>query len=323
MLGKGSLLLGSFFVLLALALAMPSVFASTTLSAYTVTSSGTLLTPMSPFAINVSYSMSGLKATPNGFISDPNDGAKVLYATWSWGDGAISYGWPLGLSHIYVQAGNYTIRLTAIDDIGNINTQISHVFVSGMTSQPFSVNLTFNKSNLMVIPKGLITDQARNSSFISLTWSWGDGTVSSGWPKGLNHTYSSPGNYSVIAVMSDNLGNRNTFQKYVVVRNNNYPIPPRFVPQIRTLQVGQNLTNGYITAKLENLVYPDKNGIANAQLVIYNNGVYTNQIVVRPLTTVKVNAAGTKIYVYVGRTALGPHNNRTAEVEVEYAQLLS
>jgi len=306
-------------ILIGYALISTSLSASATLSGYTVTSNNSIHSAMAPFIINVSYTVSSLKVTPLGVVVDPNNDARTIFTTWSWGDGSVTTGWPSGLSHTYIHAGNYTIRLTAIDDIGNVNTQISHIFVSGVTSNPFNIKLKFDRSGSKIIPNGTIKDQARNSTFISLLWSWGDGTVDSGWPKNLNHTYSAPGNYSVSIVMSDNVGNKNTYQKSVLI-NSNFPKPPKFVPQIRTLKVGENLTNGYITVKLENLIFLDKNGSTKAQLVVYNNGVYTNQIVVKPLTTVKVNSGGTIIYIYVGQTIFGLYNDRTAEVEVEYVQ---
>jgi len=306
-------------MIFALTLASTPIYASSVLSGYTSLSSHLLIPETQSFLFNVTYYISGFTITPNGHIHDPNPASSELSATWDWGDGTLSSGWPSGLNHVYKKVGNYTIRMTVVDDLGNVNTQISPIFIPGKSSNPFSAKINLTKNGLTITPNGSVHDSASNAVFISALWNWGDGTVSTGWPMTLNHTYPSTGNYSLSVSFTDNLGNEGVYQKYVFFKKNFNP-QQQFVPQITTLRIGQNLTSGYISVKLENLAYLDKNGSARAQLVVYNNGVYTNQVTVKPLTTVKVDSGGTMIYIYVGQTLFGLHDNKTAEVEVEYVQ---
>ncbi len=74
---------------------------------------------------------------------------------------------------------------------------------------------------------------------------------------------------------------------------------------LTTLYVGQNLTSGNIKVTLQDLSYPNSNGVANAALAVYNNGVLTNETSVAPGTSLAVNSSGTKTYLYVQQTFPG------------------
>ncbi len=74
---------------------------------------------------------------------------------------------------------------------------------------------------------------------------------------------------------------------------------------LQTVYVGQNVTSGGIKVTLQDLSYPNSNGVADAALSVYNNGKLTNETSVVPGTSLAVNSSGTKIYLYVQQTFPG------------------
>lgn len=74
--------------------------------------------------------------------------------------------------------------------------------------------------------------------------------------------------------------------------------------------VGHNITSGPFTVVLNDLSYPDSNGLANAALTIYKNGVLSNVTSVGPASgggngRATINATGTKLYIHVNQTFPG------------------
>jgi len=74
---------------------------------------------------------------------------------------------------------------------------------------------------------------------------------------------------------------------------------------LTTVFVGQNLTSGPFTVKLLDLSYPTSNGISQADVAVYKNGIMYNQTAVWPGTTTEFNVSGTPIYLYVSQTFPG------------------
>jgi len=180
-----------------------------------------LQSALSQIGFNVNYKSSGLTVTPSGSINDPNDAAKTISVSWDWGDGSSpSGGWPSGLSHTYASAGQYAVTITATDDIGQSNTNVQLVTVSGtsggatsggVSGKPISISVSYPKSGLKVTPSGSINDPNDAATSISTNWDWGDGTSpSTGWPSGLSHTYSQGGTYVITLTATDNIGTTNT-----------------------------------------------------------------------------------------------------------------
>ena len=76
---------------------------------------------------------------------------------------------------------------------------------------------------------------------------------------------------------------------------------------VQTVYVGQNISTGPFKVVLSDLSYPNSNGLSNAALSIYKNGVLTNVTSAGPASNdnVVVNASGTKLYIDVSQTFPG------------------
>ncbi|MGC8479391.1 MAG: S-layer protein [Candidatus Micrarchaeia archaeon] len=76
---------------------------------------------------------------------------------------------------------------------------------------------------------------------------------------------------------------------------------------VETIYVGQNISTGPFKVVLSDLSYPNSNGLSDAALSIYKNGVLTNVTSAGPASNdnVVVNASGTKLYIDVSQTFPG------------------
>ncbi|MDE1856688.1 MAG: hypothetical protein KGH98_01235 [Candidatus Micrarchaeota archaeon] len=74
---------------------------------------------------------------------------------------------------------------------------------------------------------------------------------------------------------------------------------------LQTIYVGQNLTSGPVTVQLQDLGQPNSNGISQAALQVYYNGVATNKTSVSPGVTQLFNISGHRVYVRVNSTFAG------------------
>lgn len=76
---------------------------------------------------------------------------------------------------------------------------------------------------------------------------------------------------------------------------------------LTTVYVGQNMTSGPFKVVLNDLSYPTSNGLSNAALSVFFNGVLTNTTSVGPAgpSTVTINDSNTKLFIKVTQTFPG------------------
>jgi PKD repeat protein len=151
-----------------------------------------------------------------GFSADPTSGDAPLAVSftdsstnnptsWSWdfGDGSTST--TQNPSHTYTSAGTYTVKLTATNASGaDTETRTGYITVSnppGPTAG-FSADPTSGDAPLAVS----FTDSSTGNP-TSWSWDFGDGTTSPA--QNPNHTYATPGTYTV-SLTASNLGGSDT-----------------------------------------------------------------------------------------------------------------
>jgi PKD repeat protein len=134
--------------------------------------------------------------------ASPTDQGSLSYR-WDFGDGTTANG-PV-IDHTYVQAGNYTARLTVFDKDGAQGTDTATVQVRGANQTPLAVikgpgggrtgeNLSFSGSE----------SRDPDGNIVSYTWNFGDGTTANG--VNVSHSYSQPGDYHLTLTVVDNGG---------------------------------------------------------------------------------------------------------------------
>jgi PKD repeat protein len=138
--------------------------------------------------------------TFNGALSKDPDGIISEYS-WDFGDGETGTG--VQVRHQYKKAGRYTVALKVLD-----NTDLSN------NSDLDTLNITVNEAPKPVITGGGIVcagdkvSLSGKGSFdpdgeiIKYTWNFGDGSLDSSGMD-VNHTYGSPGNYTVTLNVDD------------------------------------------------------------------------------------------------------------------------
>ncbi|HDO19797.1 MAG TPA: PKD domain-containing protein, partial [Thermoplasmatales archaeon] len=144
----------------------------------------------------------------DGSGSYDTDGNIVSYI-WDFGDGSFSTG--KKVQHIYSQAGNYTVTLTVRDDDGGEDIDTTTACISDVKENNPPVAVIDVPSYAMVGEK--ITFDASNSydsdgTIVSYVWSFGDGNNAVG--STVEHSYSSPGTYTITLTVNDDLGGTGT-----------------------------------------------------------------------------------------------------------------
>ncbi len=144
---------------------------------------------------------------------DKEDGKNITYY-WDFGDGTNSN--QTNPSHIYTQAGNYTVTLTVTDNTGENNITTKTIEVKD-NLKPIPVithdkpKITLRQNNIDVFKA---TTQFTNNSYdpdgtiIKYYWQFGDGTTST--EATPTHTYTATGTFTVKLTITDDNGATNT-----------------------------------------------------------------------------------------------------------------
>lgn len=205
-----------------------------------------LQSPPPPTISNLKATANGLTVTLNGDINPGPGATSITHTTIDWGDGNTTPNGLVSFSHLYSKSGSYTITDTAFDNNGGsgsatvvVNVEAPPAAQSGtgsggtgtnsgggstgtsVTASPIQINVDYDINGFTVTPKGMINDPMAGSK-LSITWDWGDGKSSTGWPNtsqgssyNLAHTYSSAGQYTITVTATDNQGLVNNFVKTI------------------------------------------------------------------------------------------------------------
>lgn len=153
------------------------------------------------------------------------DGLRVLFTdasankptdwTWDFGDGSTS-GFQ-NPEHTYAQPGTYNVTLTARNAAGSTSKS---KFVAVSRGEPPEADFDFQANGLNVV----FIDKSKNKP-TSWTWEFGDcsGPLCQSNEQNPTHTYSRPGNYTVILTASNAAGSSRA-TKLVTIGTTNPPV---------------------------------------------------------------------------------------------------
>lgn len=149
----------------------------------------------------------------DGSLSKDIDGSIVKYV-WNFQDGtAQSETETPKINHTFASGGNYNVALTTIDNEGGSSTFINPIFINTPPVAEF-------KQNTLSKPLEISFDALASSDIdhdtLTYKWNFGDGTSGTGIT--ISHLFSSPGNYQVSLMVSDNFSSA-TISKNVEVKN--------------------------------------------------------------------------------------------------------
>ncbi len=151
------------------------------------------------------FSVSDTMICPNtslNFIDESVPDTTIMAWTWSFGDGTSSN--LRNPVHTYTAAGLYNVSLTVTNVLGCSHTLTRNTLVrvlDGPTAN-FSLPIPYGCTPFNAV----FTDQsvANSAPIVSWFWEFGDGTTSAA--RNPNHTYTTPGVFTVRLTVTDNRG---------------------------------------------------------------------------------------------------------------------
>ena len=156
--------------------------------------------------LNVQFDASG---------SADTDGSITEYA-WDFGDGTTQAASTEGITHLYTEAGEYTVTLVVTDDRGGSATTSRQVTVEELPQPPVAV-IASEQSGLSVsLNGGESTDP--DGSITGWLWDLGDGSEPQ-TSETVNHTYAEDGSYTVTLTVTDDQDLEHTATTQLVVAN--------------------------------------------------------------------------------------------------------
>ena len=139
--------------------------------------------------------------------------------SWSWNFGDSSTSTAQNPTHTYVNAGYYTVALTATNAYGNNTcTKSNYITATGPMAPAPSFTSSLPTSGLAPLALNFTDTSVNNPT--SWSWTFGDGGTSTA--QNPSHTFTSAGMYTVALTATNSLGsNTASYTDWVLVRSSN------------------------------------------------------------------------------------------------------
>lgn len=153
------------------------------------------------------------KKTPVIFQATNNDPGNVISYTWKFGDGVFTSDSANETQHQYVTAASYNVTLILKDVNGCLDS----------ITKPMSVRVNGPTAGFAAKVKGICLNSSLSFSDNSFTdgthdlkkweWDFGDGKTETDSVGPFDHSYTTPGNYTVSLIITDAKGCTDTLRK--------------------------------------------------------------------------------------------------------------
>jgi parallel beta-helix repeat protein len=157
--------------------------------------------------------------TEASFLDNSTDpDGKVVSWLWDFGDGCNATG--RMVTHVYTRKGNYTVRLSIMDDEG-LEASCSKT-VTVYNSPPVA-NFTHLPREPRVNETIVFTSNSTDPDGRTVSWEWlfGDGEKDTG--ENVTHAYRKEGNYTVVLIVEDDEGETDSYLLTVSVKSVSKP----------------------------------------------------------------------------------------------------
>lgn len=235
-------------------------------------SSGNQL-PNADFRVTTSNFTAPATVAFNAQASSDSDGTIVSYV-WDFGDGGTTTG--AVVSHLFLDAGNYTVVLTVTDNKGGSSTRNQQVTI--VDNSPALPVMEVTAPHL-VVPATVHFDASNSTdadgSIASYHWNFDDGNIGQG--PVVSHVFEAAGVYDVVLTLTDNRGALSTASQTLTV--------------VTRDQAGNASISGIISATAETAVDSDTNDPFSPYQS--NNSIAEAQVIANPVTVGGFVAGGT------------------------------
>ena len=219
----------------------PATVTSDTIVAVVVTPTGSNFANSLPRSVTIRLARPGIILPPNGspvpvFFFSPTlpkahenilfdgsqsaDDGQIVNHFWNYGDGATDTG--VSVVHSFDIPGTYNVVLTVTDNQGlSTASAPKPVLVSQATAPTasFTISPTDPIAGVTAVQFNGQASLPSPGHFIeSLEWDFGDGSPHV-FGETTSHTYTTPGTYTVVLVVTDSTGQKNVASKTVTVAN--------------------------------------------------------------------------------------------------------
>src|SRR3989449_4403420 len=197
-------------------------------------------TAWKPARAPLSVSMSASRASPSvgqqvTFTASVSGGLPPYSYAWKFGDGATGTGNPA--THIYTAQGSYPLVLNVTDSANKFVVASQTVSVAAVLSADFTTSASPTAGR----PASFTATVSGGTTPYSYNWNFGDGTAA-GTSNPALHTYSIPGNYTVVLSVTDANVKTATASHIVNIRPASLAVDFNFTPASPSVGQSVNFT---------------------------------------------------------------------------------
>src|SRR3989449_1214367 len=197
-------------------------------------------TAWKPARAPLSVSMSASPASPSvgqqvTFTASVSGGLPPYSYAWKFGDGATGTGNPA--THIYTAQGSYPLVLNVTDSANKFVVASQTVSVAAVLSADFTTSASPTAGR----PASFTATVSGGTTPYSYNWNFGDGTAA-GTSNPALHTYSIPGNYTVVLTVKDANVKTATASHIVNIRPASLAVDFTFTPASPSVGQSVNFT---------------------------------------------------------------------------------
>lgn len=191
---------------------------ATATKAVTVSSTGSTAPPTASFVFSPQSPATAQLVSFNATQSTAAAGHSIVSYAWNFGDGGTATG--VTTTHPFANAGTFSVVLVVTDDLGQTGTTTRSVTVSSTSPTPpptasFVFSPTAPVTNQTVSFNATQSSASAGHTITSYAWNFGDGTTGTGVTP--THPYATAGSFSVVLVVTDDLGQTGTTTNTVAV----------------------------------------------------------------------------------------------------------
>ena len=171
--------------------------------------------PEAPAAPQAAFTTSGPleEGATQSFDASESTGTNLTYS-WDFDDGETAAGEQT--THVYAQAGTYTVTLTVVDDNDRSDEVSRELDITAVTVTPDPPTASFGFTGNPVINQDLSFDAGDSmGAGLNYTWDFGDSSLATGVE--VTHAYSEPGDYTVELTVTDSAGQTDTATQTVTI----------------------------------------------------------------------------------------------------------